>query len=98
MIVHQQHADALVCRGAHDGPPGMGSEEMTLKPAPRSLARVIDPPRADTRSRIPTNPSPALGARISAPQPLSAMRISRLGPPSAVRAVAIRICAWVAPE
>src|ERR1700733_811079 len=98
MIVHQQHADPPGCRGVHEGPPGMGSEEMTLKPAPRSLASVIDPPRADTRSRIPIKPSPALGACISAPQPLSAMRISRLGPTSAVRAVAIRICTLVAPE
>ena len=71
---------------------------MTLKPAPRSLASVIDPPRADTRSRIPIRPKPARGAGKSAPQPLSATRMSTLGARSAVRTDTIRISAFVARE
>src|SRR6202789_1239638 len=98
MIVDKQHADPPACGGDHDWPPDTGSEDMILKPAPRSLSSAIDPPRADTRSRIPISPSPALGACMSAPQPLSAMSISTHGPKAGVPADAIRISAWVAWE
>src|ERR1700681_867817 len=90
VIVDQQHRD-------HGGPL-MGSEEMTLKPAPHSLTSVIDPPSADTRSRIPSSPRPVCGALRPAPQPLSAMRSSMHCPQAWVRSEAIRISARVAWE
>src|ERR1700676_5265110 len=98
VIVDRQHRDLPACRGSHDGGPLIGSEEMTLKPAPHSLTSVIDPPRADTRSRIPSSPRPVCGALRSAPQPLSAMRSSMHCPQACVRTDAIRISDRVAWE
>src|SRR6202011_4935495 len=96
MIVDQQHADPATVGSLHDGAPAMGSEAATLKPAPGSLANVIDPPSADTRSRMPTRPSPGRGAAKSAPAPLSAMRISMHCLESTAGPAAIRICTLVA--
>src|SRR5260370_35999495 len=78
-MLNQQHADPGASGRVHNGAPAMGRVALTWKPAPRSLANVIDPPSADTRSRIPTRPSPGRGAVKSAPAPLSAMIISMHG-------------------